>query len=101
MKPIVVASLDSNEAEKIKAFLEKHNEVRTVNSADILEDLMDESSMVILDHGFCSHYGLAFLADLFSRPHPQFFLLAPPDEIETLIKTMEIGIQYVPMVTDY
>ena len=101
MKPVIVASVDSNEAQEIKRVLENSHEVNVVNSADMLENLMNDSEIVILDHSFYEQYGLDFLMDLFTNPHPQFFMLSPPEEIDAIVKTMEIGIQYIPKVPDY
>jgi len=101
MKPILIASTDSKEAQKISEIIPQEQKVAIIESSNRLGRLANESAMVIVDHSFYERYSLDFFKGLLNRPHPPYLMLAPPDDIRTMVKIMEIGIQYIPKVPDY
>lgn len=101
MKPVLIASTDSQEAAKISESLPQDQKVAIIESPNRLGRLVKESAMVIVDYGFYERYGLEFFKGLFKNPHPPFLMLAPPDDSQTMVAIMEIGMRYIPRVSEY
>ena len=101
MKPVLIASTDSQEAQKISESVPRDQKAAIIESSNRLGRLVKESAMVIVDYGFYERYGPDFFKDLFKNPHPPFLMLVPPDDIQTMVEIMEIGIGYIPKVPDY
>jgi len=101
MKLVIVASMDSKEAQKISEIISQDYKVAVIQAADKLEHLIKEPAMVIVDHSFYERYGLDFFKGLLKNPHPPFLMPAPPDDLQTIVDIMELGIGYIPKVPDY
>jgi putative nucleotidyltransferase with HDIG domain len=101
MKLVLIATTDSQEAQKISEILPKDQKAAIVESSKMLGSLIDESAMVIVDYGFYEQLGMDFFKDLLKNPHPPFLMLAPPDDTQTMVEIMETGIGYIPKVPDY
>ena len=56
MKPVFIASTDSNEAEKISEIFTKEQKVAIIESSNRLRAILNASAMVILDHSFYEKY---------------------------------------------
>ncbi|MCD4715389.1 MAG: HDOD domain-containing protein [Desulfobacterales bacterium] len=101
MKLVLIASTDSKEAEKISNTLPQDQKAAIIQSSDQLVSLSNGSAIVIVDHNFYEQYGLDFFKDILKNPHPPFLMLAPPDDIQTMVEIMEIGMHHIPKIPDY
>ena len=101
MKPVIIASADVKEAQKISENIPKNHKVAIIESSNQLRILLNISALVILDHSFHKQYGLEFFRSLLKTPHPPFLLLTPIDDIQTIVEIMEIGVHLIPKVPDY
>jgi len=101
MKPVIVASKDAKEAQKISEIIAKDHKVAIIESSNRLKILLNISAMVILDHSFYEQYGLSFFRSLLKNPHPPFLMLIPVHDIQTIVDIMEIGMHFTPKVPDY
>jgi len=101
MKPVLIATTDSQEAKKISASLPKDQKAAIIESSNRLGRLVNEAAMVIVDYGFYVRYGVNFFKGLFKNPHPPFLMIAPPDDSQTIVEITEFGIGYIPKVPDY
>lgn len=101
MKPVIVASTDVKEAQKIIEIIPKDHKVAIIETSNRLKILLNVSVMVILDHSFYEQYGLEFFRSLLKNPHPPFLILTPIDDIQIIVDIMEIGMRFIPKVQDY
>jgi putative nucleotidyltransferase with HDIG domain len=101
MKPVIVACTDGKEAQKISESIAKNRKVAIIESSNRLGILLNVAAMVILDHSFYEQYGLKFFRSLLENPHPPFLMLTPPDDIQTIVDIVEIGMHPIPKVPDY
>ncbi len=101
MKPVIVASTDGQEAQKISEIIAKDHKVAVIESSNRLGKLLNVAAMVILDLSFYEQYGLQFFRNLLKNPHPPFLMLTPPDDIQTISDITEIGMRFIPKVPDY
>lgn len=101
MKPVIVASTNGKEAQKISEIIAKDHKVAIIESSNRLRILLNISAMVILDHSFYEQYGLMFFRNLLKNPHPPFLMLTPIVDIQTIVDIMEIGMRFIPKVPDY
>ena len=101
MKPVIIASLDAEEAQKISETIPKDHKVAIIESSNQLKILLNISAMVILDDSFREQYGLEFFRSLLKDPHPPILTLAPIDDVRTIVDIMEIGLYFIPKVPDY
>jgi len=101
MKPVLIVSTDSKEAQKISESLPQDQKAAIIESPNRLGRFVNEFAIVIVDHRFYKQYGLDFFKALFKNPHSPFLMLAPPEDIQTMVEIMEIGMGYIPKVPDY
>ncbi len=101
MKPVIIASADAKEAQKISETIPEGHKVAIIESSDQLKILLNISAMVIFDHSFHEQHGLEFSRSLLKFPHPPFLMLTPIDDIRTIVDIMEIGVHLIPKVPDY
>jgi len=101
MKPVFIASIDSEEAQKISEIFTKEQKVAIIESSNRLRAILNASAMVILEHSFYAKYGLEYFKGLLKKPHPPVLMIAPPDDIQVMVDIMEIGIRFIPKVPDY
>ncbi len=101
MKLVLIASTDSIEAEKISNTLPQDQKAAIIQSTDQLASLSNGSAIVIVDHNFYEQYGLDFFKGILKDPHPPFIMLAPPDDIQTMVEIMELGMRFIPKIPDY
>ncbi len=101
MKPVFIASTDSQEAQKISEIFTQEHKVAIIESSNRLRALLNAGAMVILGHSFYEKYGLEYLRGLLKNPHPPVLMIAPPDDTQVMVDIMEIGIHFIPKVPDY
>ncbi len=101
MKPVIVASTDGKEAQKIIESIPNDHKVAIIESSNRLKILLNISTMVILGRSFYEQYGKDFFRSLLKNHHPPFLMLTSVDDIQTIVDIMEIGMHFIPKVPDY
>jgi HD-like signal output (HDOD) protein len=102
MKPVLVASMNSAEAQEIGETINREYKVAFVESPKELLGHLGESGLVVLDSSFKEQYGEDFFKGVLKKSRLPVLMLTPPDDVKGAIQAMRAGASnYVVKVGDY
>lgn len=91
MKSVLIANSSFAEAREQKKTISQEFNVSVIASPKELDDHLDKSDLVLLDHNFTEYSGVDFLMKILKESYLPVLILTPPDDAKAAIEAMRVG----------
>jgi HD-like signal output (HDOD) protein/DNA-binding NarL/FixJ family response regulator len=102
MKSVLIANRNLVEVHELRETIGQEFKVSVIMSPKELNENLENSDLVLLDHNFIDHSELNFLREIVNKSHVPVLILTSPDDAECAIEAMRTGAyNYVVKIGDY